>query len=288
VLGSDDRAAAERVAALYGPLNAPVLITDRRSAEMIKYASNAFLATKISFINEIAQVCERLGADVTVVAKGMGMDARIGSLFLQAGVGFGGSCFPKDVKALAAMALDADCHPQLLNAVLEINTDQRWRFVKTLRQQFGGDLAGRRIAIWGLAFKQNTDDMREAPSLDIIRTIEARGGHVVAYDPAAMDNARRLLPTTQFATSPYEAAWAADALCIVTPWNEFKQVDLPRVREFMRTPLVLDGRNMYEPSEMAAQGFRYISIGRARSYPVPAGNGHVHEISEAVRHAVAL
>jgi UDPglucose 6-dehydrogenase len=285
VLGADDRAAAERVAALYAPLNTPILITDRRSAEMIKYASNAFLATKISFINEMAQICERLGADVTVVAKGMGMDARIGGLFLEAGIGFGGSCFPKDVKALAAMARDADCHPQLLGAVLEINADQRRRFVQKLQEQLGGDLAGKRVAVWGLAFKQNTDDMREAPALDVIRMVEARGGHVIAYDPAAMDNARAFLPGTQFATTPYEAVWAADALCILTPWNEFKQADLARVRELMRQPLIIDGRNLYEPAELAALGFSYISVGRGDARANGASNGHT---AGAIQHTAAL
>jgi UDPglucose 6-dehydrogenase len=242
-------------------LGAPILITDRRSAEMIKYASNSFLATKISFINEIARICERVGADVTVVAKGMGQDERIGPLFLEAGIGFGGSCFPKDVKALAHMAQEADLHPQLLNAVLEINTDQRRRFVHKLQEHLG-DLHGRDIAVWGLAFKQNTDDMRESPSIDVIRMIEQRGGRVTAYDPAANENARRLLPTARYAASPYEAVVGADALCVVTPWNEFKQADLGRVAEAMRTPLLLDGRNLYDPGEVARFGFTYVGIGR--------------------------
>jgi UDPglucose 6-dehydrogenase len=261
VLGTDDRQAAERVAELYGVMNAPIVITDRRSAEMIKYASNAFLATKISFVNEIAQVCERLGADITVVARGMGLDQRIGPQFLDAGVGFGGSCFPKDVKALSYMAQEADCHPQLLNAVLEINADQRRRFVHKLQSHLG-DLADTRIAVWGLAFKQNTDDMRESPSLDIIRMIEQRGGTVAAYDPAAIDNARKLLPSTVFCASPYEAVHGADALCVITPWNEFKQTDLARVGELMRNPLLLDGRNLYDPTEVTNLGFTYVGVGR--------------------------
>jgi UDPglucose 6-dehydrogenase len=249
------------VAELYDVLHAPVVITDRRSAEMIKYASNSFLATKISFINEMAEICERVGADVTVVARGMGHDARIGSLFLDAGIGFGGSCFPKDVKALAYMAQESGCHPQLLHAVLEINVDQRRRFVQKLQQHLG-DLVDKRVAVWGLAFKQNTDDMREAPSVDIIRMIEQRGGDVHAYDPAATENARALLPQTTFCATPYEAVVGADALCLITPWNEFKQANLSRISEMMRMPLVLDGRNMYDPAEMAALGFTYVSVGR--------------------------
>jgi UDPglucose 6-dehydrogenase len=261
VLGSDDRAAAEKVSELYGVLNAPTVITDRRSAEMIKYASNSFLATKISFINEIAQICERVGADVTTVARGMGYDQRIGSLFLQAGIGYGGSCFPKDVKALAHMAHEADCHPQLLHAVMEINVDQRRRFVRKL-QEHVGDVHGKEIAVWGLAFKQDTDDIRESPSLDIIDMIQQRGGTVRAFDPAAMENAQKLLPQTRICQTPYEAVEGADALCVVTPWNEFKQANMSRVAELMRQPLVLDGRNLYDADEMRSLGFTYVGIGR--------------------------
>lgn len=261
VLGADDRKAAERVAELYDVLNAPVVITDRRSAEMIKYASNSFLATKISFINEIAQVCERVGADVTVVARGMGFDDRIGSLFLEAGIGFGGSCFPKDVKALAYMAQEAGTHPQLLRAVLDINADQRRRFVHKLQEELG-DLTNRSVAVWGLAFKQNTDDMRDSPAVDIIRMVEQRGATVTAYDPAATENARKLLPQTTMATSMYEAAKGADALCVITPWNEFKQANLGKIAEIMRNPLLLDGRNIYDPTDVRALGFTYVGVGR--------------------------
>lgn len=261
VLGTDDHAAAEKVSELYSVLNAPTVITDRRSAEMIKYASNSFLATKISFINEIAQICERVGADVTTVARGMGYDPRIGSLFLQAGIGYGGSCFPKDVKALAHMAHEADCHPQLLHAVMEINADQRRRFVRKLQEHIG-DVHGKEIAVWGLAFKQDTDDIRESPSLDIIGMIQQRGGTVRAFDPAAMDNAQRALPQTRICQTPYEAVEGADALCVVTPWNEFKQANMGRVAELMREPLVLDGRNLYDADEMRSLGFTYVGIGR--------------------------
>lgn len=261
VLGSDNRTAAEQVSELYGVLDAPIVITDRRSAEMIKYASNSFLATKISFINEIAQICERVGADVTTVARGMGYDQRIGPLFLQAGIGYGGSCFPKDVKALAYMAHEADCHPQLLHAVMEINLDQRRRFVHKLQEHLG-DIHGKDVAVWGLSFKQDTDDIRESPSIDIIGMIEQRGGSVRAFDPAAMENAARVLPHTRICKSPYDAVEGADALCVVTPWNEFKQANMSRVGELMRRPLLLDGRNLYDAFEMRSLGFTYVGVGR--------------------------
>jgi len=261
VLGAEDREAAERVAELYRVLNAPILITDRRSAEMIKYASNAILATRISFINEIAQICEQVGADVKVVAQGMGYDPRIGPLFLEAGLGFGGSCFPKDVRALAYMAEEVGCHPQLLHAVLEINYDQRRRFVRKL-QDLLGDLHGRPIALWGLAFKQDTDDVRESPALDVLRMLLQRGAIVTAYDPAAIANAAREVPDARYVSDPYAAVVGADALLIATPWNEFKQADLRRVRSLMRTPIMLDGRNIYEPAEVRALGFVYVGVGR--------------------------
>lgn len=261
VLGSEDRAAAEQVVELYRALNAPVLITDLRTAEMIKYASNAILATRISFINEIGQICQQLGADVKTVAQGMGYDPRIGPLFLEAGVGYGGSCFPKDVKALAYMAAEAGCHPQLLHAVMEINQDQRRRFVHRL-QELIGEIHGKRIAIWGLSFKQDTDDIRESPALDIARMLLQRGASVAAYDPVAMENTRRVLPDLDYMQNPYLAVEGAEALLMITQWNEFKQVDLARVRKLMTSPVVLDGRNMYDPGEMAKFGFIYAGIGR--------------------------
>jgi UDPglucose 6-dehydrogenase len=264
VLGAEDRQAAERVADLYRVLQAPILITDRRSAEMIKYASNAILATRISFINEIAQICEQLGADVTVVAKGMGYDPRIGPLFLEAGIGFGGSCFPKDVRALMSMAEQAGCHPQLLHAVLEINQDQRRRFVRKL-QELLGDLHGKRIALWGLSFKQDTDDIRESPAIDILRMLLQRGAEVRAYDPAAMPHAAAVVPEASYVSDAYEAVVDADALLIATPWNEFKQADLARVRTLMRQPVLLDGRNIYDPAEARRLGFIYVGVGRGIS-----------------------
>lgn len=262
ILGTDnDHHAVEKLKDLYRALDAPIVVTDRRSAEMVKYASNSFLATKISFINEMAQICERVGADVSVVAEGMGYDERIGPLFLQAGVGYGGSCFPKDVKALAHIAHEADCHPQLLHAVMEINNDQRRRFVKHL-QETTGDLFAKNIAVWGLSFKENTDDMRESPSIDIINMMLSRGANVRAYDPASTERAREELPKVTLCGSPYEAVTGADALCVITPWNEFKQANMGRVVEIMRNPVLLDGRNLYSPSVMKDLGFTYVGVGR--------------------------
>jgi len=261
VLGSLSREAAEKVAQLYLPLRAPIIVTDLRTAEMIKYASNAFLASRISFINEIASICERLGADVKEVAAGMGYDKRIGPAFLDAGLGFGGSCFPKDVRALAHMAAIHGCHPQLLRAVLEINADQRRQVVQKLRDLLGG-LDERTIGILGLAFKPNTDDMREAPALELIHLLQHEGARIKAYDPVAMDNARRVLPDITYCSDPYQVAEDADALVVATEWNEFKHLDLERVRKAMRRPVVVDGRNIYDPATMIALGFTYRGVGR--------------------------
>jgi UDPglucose 6-dehydrogenase len=261
VLGSDNEDACAAVSELYRTLDAPTVITDTRTAEMIKYASNAILATRISFVNEIAQICEGVEADITVVSRGMGLDPRIGPLFLDAGIGFGGSCFPKDVRALAHMAAEAGCHPQLLHAVLEINQDQRRRFVHKL-QEILQDLNGKRIAVWGLSFKQDTDDIRESPSIDVIRMLIQRGASVVAYDPAAMENARTEIPELEIVPDQYSAADGADALVLITPWNQFRQANLERVRELLRTPVLLDGRNIYEPDVARKLGFIYAGIGR--------------------------
>ena len=261
VLGAEDRSAAEAVAALYAPLGAPILITDRRSAEMVKYAANAFLATKISFINEVAMVCERLGADVTTVAAGMGLDPRIGDRFLQAGLGFGGSCFPKDVGALAHMADAAGLHPGLLRAVLDINTDARRRFVGRAERLLGG-LDGRVVAVWGLAFKQDTDDLRESPALDVIAMLRERGAAVRAHDPVAMPKAASLLPDVTLCPDPYAAAAGADAVLLVTPWPDYAAVDLARVALAMRGSLLLDGRNLLDPAAVVAAGLRYAGVGR--------------------------
>ena len=261
ILGAVDQAAAQKVADLHAPLGAPIIITDLRTAEMIKYASNAFLATRISFINEMAHICERLGADVREVARGMGMDKRIGPHFLNAGVGYGGSCFPKDVRALAYMAEEQDCHPQLLEAVMEINTDARLRFVARLVEMIG-DLQGKTIGVLGLSFKPNTDDMRDAPSLDILTRAHELGATIKAYDPQAMARAEEIMPWVTYCATPYDAAKEADALLVVTEWNEFKQLDMKHVHELMRKPVLLDGRLVYEPADMRRLGFQYYGVGR--------------------------
>ncbi|HEX2915561.1 MAG TPA: UDP-glucose/GDP-mannose dehydrogenase family protein [Chloroflexia bacterium] len=262
VLGSTNPKAAEKVAELYAAIKCPIIITDLRTAEMIKYASNAILATRISFINEIAQMCEALGADVKTVAEGMGYDKRIGPQFLQAGIGYGGSCFPKDVKALAHMAEKSNLHPQLLLAVMDINQDARRFFVQKIERVLGS-VANRTIGIWGLAFKANTDDMREAPSIDIINALVRKGAKVRAYDPVAVSVAQPTLPAAvTYCADPYEAAQEADAVLLLTEWNEFKQIDFERVKEVMNKPVLLDGRNLYDPQEIQRQGFIYRAVGR--------------------------
>ncbi len=267
VLGSSDHEAAEKVAQLHLPLRAPIMITNLRTAEMIKYASNAFLATKISFINEIATICEALGADVKEVAAGMGYDARIGSQFLEAGIGYGGSCFPKDVKALAYMAAEKGRHPQLLNAVMEINTDRRSMAVSRLAEMVGG-LQGKTIGLLGLSFKPDTDDMRDAPAITIAEKLLAGGAVVRAFDPVAMQIAAPQMPGVQMVEDVYLLAEGCDALVVITAWNEFKNLDLERVRSLMRQPVILDGRNIYDPVHMARLGFTYHGVGRGHNDPV--------------------
>jgi UDPglucose 6-dehydrogenase len=262
VLGSLDREAANRVAELHLPLRTTLVVTDLRTAEMIKYASNAFLATKISFINEIANICEALGADVKEVAAGMGYDKRIGRHFLDAGLGWGGSCFPKDVKALAHMALEKGRHPQLLRAVMDINADQRRDVIAKLKSVLG-DLHGKTIGLLGLAFKPNTDDMRDAPSVDIAHMLISKGAKVKGYDPVAMTVAGRVLPSAvQLVETPYECAAGADAIIILTEWNEFKQLDLAQIKQAMKQPVIIDGRNIYEPKMVKELGFTYRCFGR--------------------------
>ncbi|HKY79221.1 MAG TPA: UDP-glucose/GDP-mannose dehydrogenase family protein, partial [Anaerolineales bacterium] len=267
VLGSLNREAADKVAQLHLPLRSPIVITDLRTAEMIKYASNAFLATKISFINEIADICESLGADVKEVAAGMGFDPRVGKQFLDAGLGYGGSCFPKDIKALAFMAEELGHEPRILNSVMEVNSRRRNQIVKRL-QLMVGELKGRTIGLLGLAFKANTDDMREAPSIDIAEALLAAGAKVRAFDPVAIDGARKLLPKVEMASDAYDLARGADALLVVTEWNEFKNLDRERIRDSMRHPIVLDGRNIYQPDLMQSLGFVYQGVGRGYN-----GNG---------------
>jgi UDPglucose 6-dehydrogenase len=261
VLGSLEPEAAAQVAQLYLSLRAPIMITDLRTAEMIKYASNAFLAARISFINEIASICEALGADVKEVAVGMGYDKRIGPHFLDAGIGYGGSCFPKDVQALAHMAAIHGCHPQLLRAVMDINRDQRRQVIHKLRELLGS-LDEKVVGVLGLAFKPNTDDMREAPSIEVIHLLQSEGARIQAYDPVSMSNAGLYLHDVTLCQDAYEAARGADALVIITEWNEFKHLSLVRLKEVMNQPVVVDGRNVYDPELMQTLGFVYRGVGR--------------------------
>ncbi len=261
ILGSTDSAAADKVAQLHLPLRAPIVITNLRTAEMIKYASNAFLATKISFINEIANICEELGADVKEVSNGMGFDPRIGHHFLDAGLGYGGSCFPKDVKALAHMAAEKGRHPQMLQAVMEINDDRRRILVKKVEETIG-DVKGKTIGLLGLTFKPNTDDLRDAPALDVAQQLIEQGAVLRGYDPVGMPGVKKLGVPIAMAEDPYQLAEGCDALVICTEWNEFKHLDMARVRDLMVNPIVVDGRNIYDPQDMDHMGFTYRGIGR--------------------------
>jgi UDPglucose 6-dehydrogenase len=268
--GPDDQDAADRVAALYEPLGGELVRTDVASAEMIKLASNAFLATKISFVNEIANVCEEVGADVAEVAHGMGLDNRIGSAFLRAGIGYGGSCFPKDVSALKMLAGNTGYHFQLLNAVIEVNELQKRRVVGKLQRHLG-PLLGRRIALLGLAFKPDTDDMREASSLVLAARLQGEGAEVVAYDPVAAERAREQLGSVELAGSALEALDGADAAVLVTEWGEFAELDWPAAASRMARPLLVDGRNFLDEAVLRAAGFSYEGIGRAAEGSRAAG-----------------
>jgi UDPglucose 6-dehydrogenase len=261
VIGDDGGWAGDAVAELYAPLGAPVIRTDVASAEMVKLASNAFLATKISFINEIANVCEETGADVAEVARGMGLDARIGSSFLRPGIGYGGSCFPKDVSALKQLAGNSGYHFQLLGAVIEVNELQKRRVVAKLEKHLGG-LVGKTVALLGLAFKPDTDDMREASSLVLSARLLAEGAHVRGYDPVAEERARDLMSGVEFAPSALDALDGADAAVVVTEWPEFSQLDWDRVAKVMAGKLVVDGRNALDPEAVRAAGLVYEGIGR--------------------------
>jgi UDPglucose 6-dehydrogenase len=271
VIGSDpgDEEAAAAVAALYEPLGGEILRTDVASAEMIKLASNAFLATKISFINEIANVCEEVGADVGEVANGMGLDQRIGSSFLRAGIGYGGSCFPKDVSALKMLAGNSGYHFQLLNAVIEVNELQKRRVVGKLEKHLGS-LLGKRIALLGLAFKPHTDDMREASSLVLAARLQGEGAEVVAFDPVAAERASELLDSVEVVSSAAAALEGADAAVIVTEWPEFAEIDWSEAAARMARPLLVDGRNFLDPVALRAAGFQYEGIGKPQTTPVTA------------------
>jgi len=263
VIGSLEREAANQVAQLHLPLRAPIVITDLRTAEMIKYASNAFLAAKISFINELADLCELVGADVKEVAAGMGYDARIGRYFLDAGLGWGGSCFPKDVQALAYMAKEKGLNPRILNQVMDVNYDRRKAVYGHLETMLGGSLAGKTIGLLGLAFKENTDDMRDAPSVDISNSLIGAGAKVRGYDPVARHTAAPLMPAVEIYDDVYKMTEGCDALVVVTPWNEFKQLDLEKVQGLLKSPVIYDGRNIYDPKVMKEMGYTYRAIGRA-------------------------
>ncbi len=264
VLGADDEEAITIMRELYRPLyliETPFIITSLEGAELIKYAANAFLATKISFINEIANLCDRIGCDVHDVAKAMGMDRRIGSKFLHPGPGFGGSCFPKDTLALSAIAREFSCETRIVDAVIQVNGDQRKVMVSKI-EALAGSLTKKRIAVLGLAFKPETDDMREAPAIDIVRDLVRRGAEVCAYDPVAMDEARKYLPDIEYATDEYAAVTSAEVLVLMTEWNQFRALNMERIRGLMNVPRIADLRNIYEPGELRALGFEYVGVGR--------------------------
>jgi UDPglucose 6-dehydrogenase len=264
VIGSRDEEAVAIMRDLYRPLyliEAPFVVTSLEAAELAKYAANAFLATKISFINEIANLCESIGCDVHDVARAIGMDKRIGSKFLHPGPGFGGSCFPKDTRALATVAREFGCESMIVDAVIEVNHRQRQAMVPKI-EKLVGDLRGKIIAILGLAFKPETDDMREAPAIDIVQGLLKRGASVRAYDPVAMTEAAKVLTDVSYAEDEYEAVAGADALVFVTEWNQFRALDMSRVRDLMRSPRIADLRNIYDPSDMRELGFEYVGVGR--------------------------
>ncbi|MBM3530917.1 MAG: UDP-glucose/GDP-mannose dehydrogenase family protein [Alphaproteobacteria bacterium] len=270
VVGTDDPRARQQMAELYRPLylnQAPILNTGRRTAELIKYAANAFLATKITFINEIADLCERVGADVQEVARGIGLDNRIGGKFLHAGPGYGGSCFPKDTLALIKTGQDHEAPLRIVETVAAVNETRKRAMARKVLAALGGNLRGKTVAVLGLTFKPNTDDMRDAPSIPLITALHDQGATVRAYDPVGVEQAKAVLPDVTFCAGPYECADGADALVIVTEWEQFRALDLERLKRSMRAPVVVDLRNIYRPDEMERLGFVYESVGRPRSGP---------------------
>jgi UDPglucose 6-dehydrogenase len=265
VVGTDDERARAILAEIYRPLylnRAPIVFTGRRTAELIKYAANAFLATKVTFINEIADLCERVGADVQEVARGIGLDNRIGSKFLHAGPGFGGSCFPKDLRALIKTAHDYEVPMRILEAVETVNDTRKRAMARKVSSVFGGVLRGKTIAMLGLTFKPNTDDVREAPSVALITALQDMGARVRAYDPVGMEQAKQILADVTYCQGPYDCVEEADAVVIITEWEQFRALDLERVRDLMACPVMVDLRNVYGPEDMKKYGFAYISIGR--------------------------
>ena len=266
VIGAEDDRARKLMTDVYRPLylnQAPMLFTDRRTAELIKYAANAFLATKITFINEIADLCERAGADVQDVARGIGLDNRIGAKFLNAGPGFGGSCFPKDTLALMKTGHDFGVPSRIVETVIAVNDQRKRAMARKVIDVCGGNVRGRTIAVLGLTFKPNTDDMRDAPSIAVITALQDAGAKVRAYDPAGMKQAKSLLDNVEYSSDPYACADGADALVILTEWDEFRALDVDRVRAKLKNPILVDLRNIYRPEEMARQAFTYVSVGRA-------------------------
>ncbi len=264
VIGSSDEEAIAIMRDLYRPLyliETPILITSTEAAELSKYAANAFLATKISFINEIANLCDRIGCDVHDVARAMGMDRRIGNKFLHPGPGYGGSCFPKDTRALAAVAKEFGASSTIVDSVIEVNLRQRELMVAKIEGQVG-HLEGKAVTILGLSFKPETDDMRDAPAVDIIKALQAKGALITAYDPVAMDEARKVFPDLKYSTDEYAAVNGADALIFITEWNQFRALDMERVRTLMRSPKIVDLRNIYKPAAMREMGFDYVGVGR--------------------------
>jgi UDPglucose 6-dehydrogenase len=263
VIGTNSDRAIKTLKKLHRPLTENLIITDIRSAEMIKYASNAFLATKISFINEISNICEKVGADVTRVAEGMGYDKRIGASFLKAGIGYGGSCFPKDTQALIQIAGMVDYDFRLLKSVVQVNQDQRFQVIHKLEEALGS-LKGKTIAVWGLAFKPDTDDVRDAPAIDIIQHLSAAGAVIKAYDPIATANFRKEVDVASISweENPLHAAEGADALCVLTEWKEFAHIDLTELAEIMKDPIMIDGRNLYSAEQVQASNLQYYSVGR--------------------------
>lgn len=264
ILGSDSKKALEVMHKLYEHLGKPIVSADLRSAEMIKYASNAFLATKISFINEIGQICERAGADVSMVAEGMGLDTRVGSRFLKAGIGYGGSCFPKDVAALYKTSNDQDYDFKLLRSVMEVNDHQKEHFVKKIERYFGKNLSDKKFAALGLAFKENTDDIRESVAIKTIKMLRGRGAMISAYDQEATDNARKELGETNinYLVNPYDTMKDADALLILTEWKEFGALDLKKVKQLLKNPVIFDGRNILNREAVEKEGFTYFAVGK--------------------------
>ncbi|AGS23042.1 UDP-glucose 6-dehydrogenase [Rhizobium etli] len=264
VVGLNDDRARETMTEVYRPLylnQAPLVFTSRRTSELIKYAANAFLAMKITFINEIADLCERVDANVQDVSRGIGLDGRIGSKFLHAGPGYGGSCFPKDTLALAKTAQDYDAPVRLIETTISINDNRKRAMGRKVISAVGGDIRGKKVAILGLTFKPNTDDMRDSPAIAIIQTLQDAGAQVVGYDPEGMDNARKVIENIEYANGPYEAAADADALVIVTEWNQFRALDFNRLKQSMRAPVLVDLRNIYRSDEIRKHGFTYTGIG---------------------------